>query len=547
MTFTVGDRRFLVWLCLAVALITSAPYVAGALITPKNRTYTGIHSLTPGDVAIYYSFIEQGRQGKVMTRNLYTGEPQDAAMFTPHWFILGQFANLFHLSNVAVYQLARIVFGTLFLILCYTFLKPLLPRPQTRKLTMVVIAFATGFGALVPIVDMTLAVQNLAIPVDQWVPESFPFLTLYHNPLFLMALCLLLGTLLAFERSLQEPRGQSAWVAAGLATILAVIHPYDVVILTAVMSALLCIYRFVNPNGTRIPTRLLVMRMVHVLVLPIAALVAMRALFYGQPALEAWVEQNITVSPALWWYLPAYLLPVVIAIFGVRTMRKIPHPRAALVLAWAAVVPILVYLPHFPYQRRMLEGWFIPLVILAAVGVERGAAWLARTVKQEMVRTAVVAAVASFVIVALFVTSLNRILTDTYYATFRTEPTSIPRGLADAFTWLRDHTNGDPVILARPLDANLLPGWSGLRVYYGQSSQTLDFDRKVERGSAFLDGEANETARQFLTASGITQAVVRRTDTTAVETLQHLGPTAALVYQNDDALVYAFTNSTFDN
>lgn len=209
MIFTVEDRRFLAWLCLAVALITSAPYVAGSLITPKNRTYTGIHSLTPGDVAIYYSFIEQGRQGKTATRNLYTGEPQDAAMFTPQWFFLGQIANLFHLSNVAIYQLARVLFGTLFLILTYAFLTPLLPRPRTRKLTMVAIAFATGFGALVPIADMTAAVQNLAIPVDQWVPEAFPFLTLYHNPLFLMALCLLLGVLLAFERSLREPRGQS--------------------------------------------------------------------------------------------------------------------------------------------------------------------------------------------------------------------------------------------------------------------------------------------------------------------------------------------------
>ncbi|MDP2789756.1 MAG: hypothetical protein Q8O51_01375 [bacterium] len=547
MTFTVDDRRFLVWLCLAVALITSAPYVAGVLITPKSRTYTGIHSLTPGDVAIYYSFIEQGRQGKAATRNLYTGEPQDAAMFTPQWFILGQFANLFHLSNVAIYQLARVVFGTLFLILTYAFITPLLPRPQTRKLTMVVIAFATGFGALVPITDMTAAVQNLAIPVDQWVPEAFPFLTLYHNPLFLMALCLLLGVLIAFERSLHEPRGQSAWVAAGLATILAVIHPYDVVILTAVIAALLFIHRLIYPKGTFIPFRLLVVRMVQVLVLPITALVAMRFLFFGQPALEAWVEQNITISPDLWWYLPAYLLPIIVAIFGVRHLRRVVHPRAVLVLAWAAVVPLLVYLPHFPYQRRMLEGWFIPLTILGALGVERGAAWLVRTVQRDTVRTAIVAAVASFAIVALFVTSLNRIFVDTYYATFRTEPTSIPRGLAEAFTWLRDHTSGDPVILARPLDANLFPGWSGLRVYYGQGSQTFDFDRKIELGRAFLDGQANETARQFVSGSGITQAVVRRTDTTAVETLQHLGSTAALVYQNDDALVYTFTNSTADN
>ena len=151
------------------------------------------------------------------------------------------------------------------------------------------------------------------------------------------------------------------------------------------------------------------------------------------------------------------------------------------------------------------------------------------------------AAAVSFAIIALFVTSLNRIFVDTYYATFGTEPTSIPRGVAAAFTWLRDSASGDPVVLARPLDANLLPGWSGLRVYYGQDSQTFDFDRKRERGNAFLDGQGGTLAQQFLVESGVTEAVVRRTDTVAVETLQHLTSAATLVYQNTDALVYAFT------
>jgi hypothetical protein len=547
MSIPIPDRRFLIWLCLAVALITSAPYVAGALITPKNRTYTGIHSLTPGDVAIYYSFIEQGRQGKVMTRNLYTGEPQDAAMFTPHWFILGQLANLFHLSTVAVYQLARVLFGMLFLILTYAFLAPLLPRPRTRKLAMVVIAFATGFGALVPITNMTVAIQRLAIPVDQWVPESFPFLTLYHNPLFLMALCLLLGTLLAFERSLREPRGQSAWVAAGLATLLAVLHPYDVLILAALLAVLPVVRNLADQSFTPARFRELAARTALVLAFPLAALLVMRVLFWEQPALETWVQQNVAASPAIWWYLPAYALPLLIATFGVPTFRRFAHPRVFLVLTWAAVVPLLVYLPHLPYQRRMLEGWFIVVTILGAYGVERAAAWIRCNIRGEMLRNAVVAGAVSVVIVTLFVTSLNRIFTDTYYATFQTEPTSIPRGLAEAFTWLRDHTNGDSVILARPLDANLLPGWTGLRVYYGQSSQTLDYFTKLDRGQTFLNGQARETAQQFLSDSSVTQAIVRRTDTVAVETLQHLRPTSALVYQNDDALVYAFTNSTADN
>jgi hypothetical protein len=412
---------------------------------------------------------------------------------------------------------------------------------------MVAIAFATGFGAFIPIANMTYAVEHLAIPVDQWVPESFPFLTLYHNPLFLMALCLLLGALIAFERSLHESRGQSVWVAAGLATLLAVIHPYDIGILFAVILVLPVIRNIADPKFTFIDFRLLVNRSVILLVFPIAILIAMRLLFLGQPALETWVHENVTTSPAIWWYLLAYVLPILLALLGVMILRRLSHFRLYLVITWAAIIPILVYLPYFPYQRRMLEGWFIPIAVLAALGVERLGAWLTKNVRREIWRTSIVAAAVSLAIVAFFVTSLNRIFVDTYYSTFKTEPTSIPRGVAEAFVWLRDHTNGDPVVLARPLDANLFPGWSGLRVYYGQSSQTLDFNRKIERGRAFLDGTGTESARQFLTESSVTQAIVRRTDTIAVETLQHLRPTSTLVYQNDDALVYAFPINTVGN
>lgn len=535
MTLQPVERRFLVWLVSAVILITSAPYIFGWIATPANRTYTGIHRLTPGDISVYYSFIEQGRQGKFVSENLFSSEPQTPSVLTPQWFLVGQFAHLFNLPTILAYQLTRLVFVTLFLILAYQFIAGLLPAVRLRMIAMTVLTFATGFGAFVPIRDMAYAVQHLALPIDTWVPESFPFISLYHNPLFLMGLCGILGVLVLVERRLDQGDRTAAWFASGLALILAIIHPYDVFLLAAILGAFFVVRLAAKYPGAS--TREYVKVLCLVLFPAVLVMGIIRIIFQVQPALAGWATQNVTRSPALGWYLPAYLMPILAAIAGVRATFRLRSTRASMVLAWAGVVPVLLYLPFFPYQRRMMEGWFIALVVLGALGL--ASIWeRLRPRLSPIAQSGLASAAVTLGILCFGITSLSHLAKDSYYASFGSEPVSIPRGLADAFTWIRDHTDDDTIVLARPYDANLLPGWSGRRTYYGHDDLTADSERKAQEVEAFFAATSREEASRFLARERIGYVLVRQRDAEAQYAVPQGNLPLVPVYANADASVY---------
>lgn len=530
------ERRFLVWLCVAVVLLTSAPYFFGWLATPSNRTYTGIHRLTPGDVAVYYSFIEQGRQGHLISRNLYSSEPQSPAVITPQWFVLGQIANLFRFSTVAIYQLARIGFGLLFIILAYRFLANYIADLRTRRIVATVAVFATGFGSFIPISDMSHAVQTLGLPVDMWVPEAFPFLTLYHNPQFLMALCLLLAILLLTLKYFIKPWRLLVWGLSGLALLLALVHPYDVFLLAAILLGWLVIW--VISEKRRAPIKKFITLSACMLAPAVIYLGVMRIIFEHQPALRGWAHQNITLSPALWWYIPAYIVPVILAIIGIRSFMRSRSAQSTLVLGWVAVVPILLYFPGFPYQRRMLEGWFIPLVILAAFGVLQIWSWIKKHIRSSTIQSAFVGAAFTLGILLTLPTSLTHMINDAWFASFGKEPIYVPAGLPTAAVWLREHTTQDDIILAQPFDSNLIPGWSGRTVYYGHDDLTANSVRKSKEVEEFFTASKSPAAKTFLKQADISYLFIRRTDAEILFMIQKKELPAQLVYENPDVLLY---------
>ncbi|MEK7570213.1 MAG: hypothetical protein AAB515_02130 [Patescibacteria group bacterium] len=537
-----AEVRFLIWLITAVVLVTSAPYVFGWLATPAHRTYTGIHRLTPGDISVYYSFIEQGRQGQVFSRNLFSSEAQPvAAVLTPQWYAVGQFAKLFHVSNIVAYQLTRVGFSILFLILAYHFIAGMLPAHRVRMVAMTVLSFGTGFGAFVPIGDIAHAVRTLAIPIDLWVPEAFPFLSLYHNPLFLMGLCGILAVFMLVERAYDQQDTVAAWFASGLLLILAIIHPYDVFLIAAVLAG----HFFVRVLGDRtwsVQRARSYLRLLVLVLLPaVLALGTLRTIFAIQPGLAGWAAQNVTLSPAVWWYLPAYLIPCVLAFMAFPRALRTGTTRTFVVVTWAGVVPLLLYLPYFPYQRRMMEGWFIALVVLGAVAVQ--AFWQRARKRGALVEGAVIATGITLVIILMGITSLTHLVKDAYYAAFGREPVSMPTGVVQAFQWVRDTSDVEAVVLARPNDSNLLPGWAGRTVFLGHADLTAKSKAKTVSVQAFFTPNAAIDRLAFLRESRITHVVIRQDDVAAFAMLQTFSLPLRVAYKNTDALVYVVAGS----
>src|SRR3990167_1752896 len=75
-SITKKEWRFLIIITLFVIFLTTLPYLYGWDQTPENYTYNCLHSLTPGDIHVYFSWIESIKQGNLFIENLYTSEPQ---------------------------------------------------------------------------------------------------------------------------------------------------------------------------------------------------------------------------------------------------------------------------------------------------------------------------------------------------------------------------------------------------------------------------------------------------------------------------------------
>ena len=196
------ERGLLVWLCIIVIVVTAGPYLFGYLRTPSGTTYTGIHALTPGDSNVYYSYLEQVKQGHYLFQDLYTSETQAYPYFQPFWFLVGTFAKIFSLPNWLAVQLSRLLLIPLFIFTAYLFIAYLFSDKIKRKLTIFLLLFSSGLGGLLaPILESGkyIAGGYYHWPMDLWVPESISFLSLYHLPHILASSTLFLLVFLRLE------------------------------------------------------------------------------------------------------------------------------------------------------------------------------------------------------------------------------------------------------------------------------------------------------------------------------------------------------------
>ena len=108
-SITKGEKKLLIVLAVFLIFITTTPYIFGYFNAPENSFYTGVHALTPGDTSVYYSYIEQAKQGDFLFKDLYTSEDQETKLIKPFWYGVGIFAKAFQLPSWIAVQIVRIV------------------------------------------------------------------------------------------------------------------------------------------------------------------------------------------------------------------------------------------------------------------------------------------------------------------------------------------------------------------------------------------------------------------------------------------------------
>jgi hypothetical protein len=209
--------------------------------------------------------------------------------------------------------------------------------------------------------------------------------------------------------------------------------------------------------------------------------------FTTDPYLQAWTAQNRILSPSPPHYLVAYGLILVPAAAGAWRAWMEPGPRAWLPAAWALAVPLLAYLP-VAVQRRLPEGAWVALAVLAALGCRE---WAARRPALRWV---------AFTLLAASLPSSLILLVGGMRAALRPgEPVFVPRAEAQAFTWLAENVEADTPVLAAYQTANALPAWAPLRAVIGHGPESAGLEDLLPEVSRFYGSETGDDfRREFL-------------------------------------------------
>ena len=497
----------LAWSAAALAL-TCVPYLLGAALSSEAHVFGGF-VLSVEDQYSYLAKMGTGARGAWLFHNVYTSEPHSGALVYLFYILLGKVAGLVASlghwplpeTMVVVDHIARVFLGALLLLTVYRFAAMFASSRAVRRLAFLFVAFSGGFGWLLLLLGQPDWLGSS--PIDLILPEGFTFLVLYSFPHIALARTLLLAGLVVLWNHLAEAANLRKVAIVGLCWLaMGFLVPFYVAVAWAAAgSAWLAV---------AIRRRAIIWR--ETVQTAVACLVASPvviynlALFTANPVMRAWSAQNLVLSPHPLHYVMGYALVGLLGILGVVYVLRRRDEMMLRLVAWAVVVPLLLYVP-FNLQRRLIEGWQIPLAILAAIGLVRfilpawrrtqPVRWLTRFPRYSargLSRWA-----ATLILVATVPTNALLLASGSLAVLSRAAPIFRDGGEVRALDWLAAGATYDDVILASYSTGNYLPARVGARVFIGLGTETVNIEEKRLLVKRFFDASTpDEWRAQFL-------------------------------------------------
>lgn len=520
-------RWILLCTTLFLILITAVPYVFGFINTPAGHTYSGIDYLAPGDTNTYFSMIEEVKQGHWSFHNLFTSEEHPAAYVNVLWLGVGLLARLFSLTPFIAFHLARILLISVlvYIVMCllyYVF------GQQHKKVLL-------GLGTIFLVSGMGLFVDgflhnpaaSLQHPVDLWVTEAIPFLSVMHSPHFIASIALLVLSFFWLLRAFLEQRYLFAVFAGLSSAVLFSTHPFyvpTIYVISAVWAVALLVTNYQKYKRVIVS---------WIIFFGISAPILSYFLWLNNlnVVFREWSSANLLSSPNPWMYIIGFGWLIPFAVIGV--VRTWGDVRFRLLFYWVIANIVLLYSP-IAFQRRLVEGLQIPLGVFAVVGVW----WLLKRARARSWYAAMACSV--FLVVFAPLGNLQMISQDIF---LYSDPGSMfyymyypLQGDIDAMRWLKDNTDDTDIILSSKEIGNFIPAYTGRRVFIGHKPQTLFSDVKVKLVRDFYENPSEQ--KQFVSDWGITYVFYSAQD----KTLDNFDPPAASflvpVHATDTAIIY---------
>jgi len=490
-----NDFYFLVFISLVVIIMMEAPYVYGALINDKNHYYTGLNTIAVIDGPVYLSYLEQGKAGHFLFRDLFNSN-DDFKFFNPFWLVVGLAAKIFRLSGVIILQLFRLILIPLFLLALYKIITLLLAENKIRQRVCFIFSLIiSGLGIFIyPLILAGSSKPDLdKVPIDLWAYEANNFMVLRYYPHALLAISLIFLIFYYFYQAIEIKSYQKSIWAGLLALILFSFHPFQIPLIYGVTLVYVLVLAIKNRKLDFKTIK--IYGLFFLISLPSVIYYFYQILANENIFLKA--IQNTNWTPSLFLFILSFGLGLILALYYIYYLgknKKFSHPQI-FVIVWFFTNIILAYLPFLNFQRRMLGGFMVPLSILAFSSLI-----LILNKMRELAKTTKVILGA----ILLFFLSLSNLFV--YSQDFKflkqasldnvehSDLVYVDKQIKEALDWYKKTAVDSDIILASSERGNLIPGLTGKKVYLGHPIETVGFKGKrseIEYFFAFnvLDSE----------------------------------------------------------
>jgi hypothetical protein len=480
--------RFPLVFATAIAAISLLPYLLAYLWTPPGHHFGGFFFIAD-DATTYLAKMRQGAEGSWLWNDPYTSEPHRGVFLFGFYLLFGHLAGLLHLPLIAAFHIARIS-GAVALVLSLDRLCRRLLPGDLRALAIVLAVLGSGMGFLVQLLGNPAVFGARLEALDLHLPEISGWYSILAIPHFAWATALVIVALLGLLDITDGPGWRPMLVTALALVALTAIHPQMIPVIAIIWLA----YRAVLFGwGTR-PTlgSLLAEAAPFVATAPLLAYNAW--ILFRDPTIADWARQWRHQAPPPLSLAISMGLPLLGAAYGMTVAWRRRDRGLALMMVWPPLVIALLYLPNLAnIQRRLLDAVYVPIGILAAVGLRELTSRLRRGRARRLESMLLTASCfTSAIVLAIAIRFAAGAFTEAY----------ISNDAWQAMQWLSTHHQPADRAVSSPGAGLLLPAWGGVQVYVGHYSETLDYFQKIRIVDAVLQPGADLPS--FLKQNGVT-------------------------------------------
>ena len=454
-------------LSLIFVVAGSVPYFYAQHITPPGEHFMGFVGRDTAGSNSYFAFARQAAEGRVFMTNLYTPYAPSEAYVNPEWWAMGTVARWTGRSLEAVFHGGRVLTVLAFLLAVYYLCAVSLDQRCHRRAALLLIVCGSGFGWIVWIANR-LGGFGLELPWD--IHGVSPFAYLINKPHFMAAGVFAALSYAWFIRGDQTGR-LGFFCAAGFAAAAhSLVRPYHI----PESILFLALYVLVRGHGVackRPAIHALACGLCHApAILWHAWILFENAL--GLQGFHAW-RPVLLLAQIFWYGLPFAAILVHLAITVLRGRAWQPD-FSVLVLWMTAAMLLLQAAPWFPWGVESYFAWILaPPILFLRHTWPVFACWLAKQTDCRPARRVVIATIIALVLPSSLFAYAD-FFHDLQHPDYR-ERYYVRHDFLNAAEWLRDNTEGEPVVLASLESSPFLPRIANLRVVSGQDALSANY------------------------------------------------------------------------